>query len=65
VRLDPRSGRRTGTMPIPGIADAVAVTPHAVWVATVQASTGRRATDYALVRVDPRTMRRTLIVAVG
>jgi hypothetical protein len=58
VRFDSRTGRRTGRAGLPGIADAVVVRPHAVWVATV-------APHYeALLRFDPRTLRRTLLVHI-
>src|SRR5919197_2967404 len=48
VRYDSRTGRCTGRATLPGIADAVIVKPHAVWVATV-------APHYETVlRFDPR-----------
>jgi hypothetical protein len=55
-RFDPGTGRRTGSAPLPGIADALVATPSAVWVAT---NTAR------VIRLDPRTLRRTLLVHVG
>jgi hypothetical protein len=58
ARYDSRTGRRTGRATLPGIADAVIVKPHAVWVATV-------APHYETVlRFDPRTLRRTLLVRI-
>jgi hypothetical protein len=58
VRYDSRTGRRTGRARLPGIADAVVATPGAVWVATV-------APHYETVlRFDPRTLRRTLLVRI-
>jgi hypothetical protein len=56
VRYDSRTGRRTGRARLRGIADALVVGPSAVWVATAAPET--------LVRFDPRTLRRTLLVHV-
>ena len=56
VRYDLRTGRRTGSASLPGIADALVVRPGALWVATV-------ASD-SLLRLDPHTLRRTLVVHV-
>jgi hypothetical protein len=55
-RADLRTGRITGSVAVPGIADAVVVRPHAVWVATAAGS--------AVFRFDPRTLRRTLAVHI-
>ena len=51
-------------MSLSGIADAVVVRPHEVWVATVLAVAGRPASGYALARIDPRRLRRTLLVHI-
>jgi hypothetical protein len=64
VRVDERTGRRTGSVRLDGIADALVVRPHAVWVATVIAPPGKSATGYDVLRIDPRTLRRTLLVHV-
>jgi hypothetical protein len=64
LRFDPLSGRLTGTAALPGVADALVVRPNAVWVATVISPAGRSATGYDLVRIDPQTLRRTLLVHV-
>lgn len=64
VRLDPRTGRRTEAITVPGIADAVVPRTDAVWVATVIAPPDRPATGYDILRIDPRTLRRTLLVHV-
>jgi streptogramin lyase len=64
VRLDARTGATTGTARLPGIADSLAVTPDAVWVATVVAPPARPATGFDVVRLDPRTLRRELLVRV-
>jgi hypothetical protein len=64
LRIDLRTGRTTRTASLPGIADAVVVRPDAVWVATVLARVGTRAAGYALVRIEPRTLRRTLLVRI-
>jgi len=63
-RLDPDNGRRTGHTAVPGIADAVAVTPNAVWVTTVIAPPNQPASGYDILRLNPKTLRRTLIVHV-
>jgi hypothetical protein len=57
VRYDPRTGRRTGSASLPGIADAIVVRPGALWVATIAAGG-------TLLRLDPRTLHRTLLVHV-
>jgi hypothetical protein len=57
VRYDLRTGRRTGSARLPGIADALVVRPGAVWVATIAAGG-------TLLRLDPRTLRRTLVVHI-
>jgi hypothetical protein len=58
VRYDSSTGRRTGRATLPGIADAVVAGADAVWVATV-------ALHYETVlRFDPRTLRRTLLVRI-
>lgn len=62
VRFDQRTGRRTGHIRVPGIADALIVRPRAVWVATVIVPANRPATGYDVIRFDPRTLRRTLLV---
>jgi hypothetical protein len=58
VRYDSRTGRRTGRATLPGIADAVVVRPHAVWVATVASHWE------TVLRFDPRTLRRTRLVRI-
>jgi len=54
LRFDSSTGHRTGAVLVRGIADAVVIRPHAVWVATTA----------ALYRFDPETLRRTLRLAV-
>jgi hypothetical protein len=56
LRLDLRTGRATGSTTVPGIADAVVFESRALWIATVN--------GYALIRIDPRTLRRTLLVHI-
>jgi hypothetical protein len=58
VRYDSRTGRRTGRATLPGIADAMVVTPNAVWVATIAPHWE------TVLRFDPRTLRRTLRVRI-
>jgi hypothetical protein len=65
LRIDARSGRTTGRVAVPGIANAVVIRQDAVWVATVMAPTSAVATGYAALRFDPRTLRRTLLAQVG
>ena len=64
VRFDLRSGRTTGSVRLPGIANAVVVTTRALWVATVLGTTVKPASGYAVIRIDPRTLRRTLVVPI-
>lgn len=64
VRFDVRTGEITGTVSVPGIADAVVVKPNAVWVATVIAPANKPASGYEILRFDPRTLRRTLLVHI-
>jgi hypothetical protein len=63
-RFDLRTGRRTGRVDVAGIADALVVKPDAIWVATVIAPANRPASGYDLIRLDPHTLRRTLLVHV-
>lgn len=55
VRIDLRTGAVTRSAPIEGIADAVVLSPHGVWVATATST---------IARYEPRTLRRTLTVSV-
>ena len=64
LRFDVRTGRRTADVPLRGIADALAVRPDAVFVATVIAPPGRSATGYDVLRIDPLTLRRTLVTRI-
>jgi hypothetical protein len=63
-RFDLRSGRRTGRADVPGIADALIVKPNAIWVATVIAPPNRPASGYNVIRLDPHSLRGTLLVRV-
>ena len=65
VRIDLGNGHTTGSVSLPGIANALVVRPHALWVATVLTeAVGNTAVGYAVARIDPRTLRRTLLVHV-
>lgn len=64
VRFDQRTGRRTGRIDVPGIGDALIVKPNAIWVATVIAPPNRPASGYDVIRLDPNTLHRTLLVHV-
>jgi hypothetical protein len=55
VKIDLRTGAITRSALIAGIADAVVVTPRAIWVATATST---------IARYEPRTLRRTLTVSV-
>ena len=57
LRFDPLTGRRTGTASLPGIADALVVKPHALWIATTAGGS-------TLLRLDPHTLHRTLLVHI-
>jgi hypothetical protein len=63
-RFDLRSGSRTGSVEVPGIGDALVVKPHAIWVATVIAPPNRPASGYDIIRLNPHTLRRSLLVHV-
>jgi hypothetical protein len=54
VRFDVRTGRATARTSVPGLANAVAFKSGVLWIASVN----------ALIRVDPRTLRRTLLVQI-
>jgi hypothetical protein len=64
LRLDPRTGHTTGRVSFPGAAQAVVVTSRAVWVASIQAEEGGASDDATITRLDPRTLRRTLVLHV-
>ena len=63
-RFDPRTGRSTGTLNVPGIADALIVNQHAIWIATVIAPPNQPANGYDIIRINPRTLHRDLLVHV-
>jgi hypothetical protein len=63
VRIDLPSGRRASVV-VPGIANAVAITPGAAWVASVIAPAARPATAYVVIRIDPRTLRSTRTIRI-
>ncbi len=64
VRIDPKTGRTTASVSLAGVANALVVTPRALWVATALRSGDSAGADYAVVRIDPRTLRRTLSVPI-
>lgn len=64
TRFDPQTGRVTGSVSVPGIADAVVARRTAVWVATVIAPAAKPATGYDLIRIDPRTLHRITLIHV-
>lgn len=61
VRIDQRSGRRTGHIDIPGSADALIVKPQVIWVATVIVPLSRTAPGYTVIRIDSRTLRTAVL----
>jgi hypothetical protein len=63
-RYDLHTGRKTGSVRVPGIADALVVKPHVVWVATVIAPPAKPATGYDVIRLDPLTLRRSLLIHI-
>jgi hypothetical protein len=65
LRLDARSGRITGHTSLRGIAAALVLQPHALWAATVIAPPPGPATGFDVIRIDPRTLRRTLVIHVS
>jgi hypothetical protein len=64
TRIDPRTGRTTGRVVFPGIADAVVAEPDAVWVASNVPAAGGSGVDAEITRLDPRTLSRTLVVRI-
>jgi hypothetical protein len=64
-RFNLQNGARTGNVRVPGIADALVVTPDALWLAAVIALPNQPARGYDIIRLDPRTLRRTLLVHVA
>jgi hypothetical protein len=64
-RFNPRTGRSSGTLNIPGIADALIVNPRAVWVATVIAPPNQPASGYDIIRLNPHTLRRNLLIHIN
>jgi len=65
LRLDPRDGHLTGSARLPGIVDALVVQPQTLWIATVIAPPPGPATGFDVIRIDPRTLRRTLVIPVS
>lgn len=63
-RFDLQSGRPTGSLNVPGIADALIVKPDAIWIASVIAPPNMPASGYDVIRINPHTLRRTLLVHV-
>jgi hypothetical protein len=61
-RFDLQSGRPTGSLDVPGIADALVVRREAIWIATVIAPPNRPANGYDVIRINPHTLRRNLLV---
>jgi hypothetical protein len=50
---------------VPGIAEPLIVKPDAIWIATVIAPPPNRpANGYDVIRINPDTLRRTLLVHV-
>lgn len=62
ARFDLQSGRPTGSLDVPGIADALIVTPDAIWIATVITPPNQPANGYEVIRINPHTLRRTLLI---
>lgn len=61
-RRDASTGRRTASVRLPGFGDAIAVTPTAIFVGVVVAAPNTVASAYDVVRVDPTTLRRRVLV---
>jgi hypothetical protein len=61
-RFNMRTGRKSGGLDLPGIADALIVKPKAIWIATVIAPPNKPASGYDIVRIDPHTLHRDLTV---
>lgn len=63
-RFNPRTGRSTGTVDVPGIADALIVTSRAIWIASVIAPPNQPADGYDIIRINPHTLHRDLLIHV-
>jgi hypothetical protein len=63
-RFDLRTGRNTGSVNVPGIADTIVIKANALWIATVIAPTAKPATGYDVIRINPHTLRRTLLLHI-
>jgi len=61
-RFDLQSGRLTGSLDVPGIADALIVKPDAIWIAAVIAPANMPASGYDVIRINPHTLRRTMLI---
>jgi hypothetical protein len=64
-RFDLQSGRLTGRLDVPGIADALIVKPDAIWIAAVIAPPNMPASGYDVIRINPHTLRRTMLIHVN
>ncbi|MGH6996371.1 MAG: hypothetical protein ACREES_11780, partial [Stellaceae bacterium] len=63
-RFNLRTGRSSGGLDVPGIADALIVKPNAIWIATVIAPPNKPANGYDIIRVNPRTLHQELLIHV-
>ena len=63
-RFNMRTGRSSGGLDVPGIADALIVKPNAIWIATVIAPPNKPASGYDIIRVNPRTLHQERLVHV-
>ena len=63
-RFDLHSGRRTGRLDVPGIADALIVKSDVIWIASVIAPPNMPASAYDVIRINPHTLRRTMLIHV-
>jgi hypothetical protein len=50
---------------MPGIADALIVKPDAIWIAALIAPANMPASGYDVIRINPHTLRRTLLIHVN
>jgi len=64
-RFDLQSGRLTGKLDLPGIADALIIKPDTIWIAAVIAPPNMPASGYDVIRINPHTLRRTLLIYVN
>jgi hypothetical protein len=63
-RFNLDTGRSSGGLDMPDIAGALVVKPNAIWIVTVIAPPNKPAIGYDIIRVNPRTLHRNMLIHV-